>query len=255
MTEIISVISGKGGVGKTTFTSNIGVALSNRGKSVLLIDGNVSGANLGMYLGVHNYCRTLNDVLDGKVDFVNAVTNLDPDCVLSKYFHLIPASLVVDSADLSRLGEFLSALVGHYDYIIIDGAAGCDDEVRNVVDVSDKVIIVVNPEVSSLSNAMLVRQLAESRGKDVLGVVVTRMRGETFEVSPDEVLNFFGLPVLGVIREEIKVKGCLAQGAPVLLKYPRSGVSKDFMYIAGNMLSGSSGIKKDSFFQRIVDSV
>ena len=113
----------------------------------------------------------------------------------------------------------------------------------------------MNPEVSSLSSAMLVKQVAEVRGKDVLGVVMARVRGESFEVSADEVMNFFGLPFLGSIREEAKVKGSLAKGMPVLSVYPDSGISKDFMHVADNILSGSSGIKKDSFFQRVVDSV
>ena len=126
MTQIISIISGKGGVGKTTFTANMGVALSKLGKSVLMIDGNVSGANLGIYVGVHDYNNTLNDVLEGKIDFYDAVSNVSWNKDSSNYFHLMPASLMLDSANLSRLSELLSALVGHYDYILIDGAAGCD---------------------------------------------------------------------------------------------------------------------------------
>ena len=256
MTEIISVISGKGGVGKTTFTSNIGLALAGLGKNVLLVDGNVSGANLGLHFGVDTYKNSLNDVLEGKIDFHEAIHNLKSLGISSEYLHLIPASVTMCSADLSRLKDLFCALVGHYDYIIIDGAAGCDSEVESVLDVSDKVIIITNPEVSSLSNAILVRAIAEDKDKEIIGVVINRVHGDYFEISIPEIEKFTNLPVIGVIRNGRHVSSALADSTPVLSKYPESRVSKDFRQTASNLVSGSYDVaKNDSLLSRVRDAI
>jgi len=256
MTQIISFISGKGGVGKTTVTSNLGLALSKMGKSVLLIDGNVSGANLGMHYGVVDYDSTLNDVLNGKISFQDAVKNLEGYGTSSKYFHIIPSSISSISADMSRLKDLLKVLVGHYDYILVDGAAGTDDEVDSVVEVSDKVMIVTNPEIPSLSNAMLAKNIALKKNKEVMGVILNRVRGEDHEMSLYEVEEFLSIPVVGIIRNGRRVSSSLSKGKPVVYDSPHSRASRDIIQTASNMINGHKSSRfNDSVLHKILDAI
>lgn len=222
MTQIISFVSGKGGVGKTTLVSNLGAALAQLGKQVLVIDGNLSGANLGIHLGLSNfYPFSLNDVLKGNVSLTHAVYR--------HYlgFDVIPASMVDIDVNPRRMKYVLSDVVGKKDFILIDSAAGIDNEVRASIEASDKVIIVTNPELPAIVDALRVKALAEKHKRDVLGVVINKVRKEKFELTDREVEEILGLNVIGKIPHHKKVRESIAIKNPVFSYSPYSPVSAE----------------------------
>jgi septum site-determining protein MinD len=220
MTQIISFVSGKGGVGKTTLVSNMGTALAQMGKQVLVIDGNLSGANLGIHLGLSNfYPFSLNDVLKGNVSLTHAVYR--------HYlgFDVIPASLIDIEVNPRRMKYILSDMVGKKDFILIDSAAGIDNEVRAAIEASDKVIIVTNPELPAIVDALRVKALAEKHKRTILGIVVNKVRREKFELTDKEIEEMLGLHVIGNVPHHKKVRESIAIKNPVVSYSPYSPVS------------------------------
>ena len=231
MTEVISFISGKGGVGKTTLVSNIGTALAEMGKKVLVIDGNLSGANLGIHLGLSNfYPFSLNDVLRGYVSITHAV-----------YRHylgldVIPASLTDIEVNPKRLKYVLKGVIGKKDYILIDSAAGIDNEVRAAVEASDKAVLVTNPEIPAILDALRAKALVEKHKREAAGVVLNKVRKEKHEVRKNEVEEMLSLPVIGEISNHKKVREAIALRLPVVYHSPYSKPSLEIKRLSHRLI-------------------
>lgn len=231
-TRIISVISGKGGTGKTTITANLGAALSKIGKSVLVIDGNISGANLGAHLGIPEESQvTLNDVLKNKAFLTQAVLQHPSG------FSIIPASIGDINAELGGLRHNLSDFVGGYNIILIDAAAGVNKEVEAAIDASDEVLIVTNPDHPAVKNAGIAKKAADSRGKKTIGVVLNRVSGEPFEMPSAAVEKAISAPVISKITDHRKVRESLSVRAPVVHHAPHTEASREIMKLA-HMIAG-----------------
>lgn len=210
MTEVISVISGKGGVGKTTLTANLADALTKQHKSVLVIDANISGANLGLHMNILNPEADLNSVLSGKSEIANAIYSH------TSGFHVIPASLNMVGENMRGFKDVISGLVGHFDFILIDTAAGADNEVKEAIAASDSVLIVTNPEIPAVSNAALVKRLATNLGKPVKGIVINMSRGEYLELSDANITKFLGENIISKIPYHKDIKQSIVLGKSVL---------------------------------------
>ncbi|HDD45906.1 MAG TPA: septum site-determining protein MinD [Candidatus Aenigmarchaeota archaeon] len=217
MTKVIAVLSGKGGVGKTTLVANLGVALADMGKNVLLIDGNLSGANLGLHLDILPfYPFSLNNVLKGDIPVEKGI-----------YRHysgveVMPASLLDHYIEPERLKHVVNSLLGKKDFIIIDGAAGMDREVRTAIAICDTTLIVTNPELTALTDAVRLKKMVYESGKDIMGVVINRVAGEKFELNKEYIEDFLGVPVLAIIPEHKKIKEAIAAKTPVFIHAPYS---------------------------------
>jgi septum site-determining protein MinD len=230
--QVISVISGKGGVGKTTFTANLGASLAGLGKSVLVIDGNLSGANLGLHLGLSNfYPFSLNNVLRGEVSLNHAIYKHPLG------FDVIPASLTDIEVNPRRLRYALADLVEKKDFVIIDSAAGIDNEVRASIEAADKVIIVTNPEVPAVVDALRAKTLAEKNGKTLLGVVVNKAKGDKFELADKDIEEIMEMPVLANIPYSNKVRESIAMKRPVVANSPYNKASLEITKLS-HMLTG-----------------
>ena len=133
MTRVISVVSGKGGVGKTTTTVNIGTSLAQQGHEVLIIDGNFSGANVSQHFGLGFQEVSLNDVLNGDAYITQAVTKH------SEGVSVLPASIMDFGANAENLKHSLVEFLGDKDFVFIDADAGIGDEVQASIEASDEV--------------------------------------------------------------------------------------------------------------------
>lgn len=225
MTRIIGVISGKGGVGKTTSVSNLAVALSKLDKSVLVIDGNLSGANLGQHFGVEFEGTTLNDVMNEDAFITQALYKREGVSV-------IPASILDFEGDHSKLKYTLLEYVGDKDFILVDAAAGVHDEVEEVIRASDEVVLVTEPETPSLTNAVGAKRLSDSLERDITGVIVNNVRHERNEVETPEIENILDAEVLGEVPEHRHVRDSISENKPVVSHRPNSKPSKAYMEIA-----------------------
>ncbi|MFB6199921.1 MAG: cell division ATPase MinD [Candidatus Nanohaloarchaea archaeon] len=216
MTRVISVVSGKGGVGKTTLTSNLGVALSELGEDVLLIDGNFSGANMSQHFGISFQDVSLNDVLQGEAYITQAVAK-HPTGV-----SILPASILDFHGNHEQLKHSIVDFLGTKDFVLIDAAAGTDEEVQAAIETGDEVLLVSEPELPSLTNCLGAKKLAEEMEKEVLGVVLNSVRGEKTEVDEEEIRELLEEEVIDRVPDHRHVREGIALREPVVSYKPSS---------------------------------
>jgi septum site-determining protein MinD len=233
MARTIAIISGKGGVGKTTSAINIGVALNKLAKEVVIIDTNLNTPNIGIHLGAPIVPVTLNHVLSGDADIEEAV-----------YEHhsgtkIIPSSLSVQDLikfNTKKLKNITNALKDDTDFIILDSAAGFGQEAIDTLKTADEIIIITNPEMPSVTDALKAIRVAKKYNKDINGIIITRHKGEKYEMSLDSIQSMLESPVIAVIPEDISVKEALSKRDAVLHTHPKSKVAKEYENIAYKIL-------------------
>jgi cell division ATPase MinD len=232
MARIIAVASGKGGVGKTTFVSNLASSLAQFNKKVVAIDGNLTTSNLGMHLGIPLYPVTLQDVLNGDVRLKDAV-----------YYHkagfrVIPADISlgkIRGAKSHELLDVLYRLSDDADFIIIDSAAGLGPEALASVEAADEMITITNPELPAMTDALKLGKIAEKFETKNLGVVVNRIRGENHELSLDHIKDFLNMNIIGTVPEDREVRKAIANKEPIVTFSPKSAAAQQFKKIAANL--------------------
>lgn len=233
MTRIIAVASGKGGAGKTTVVANLGVALAKKGKNVVVLDANLTTPNLGIHLGVPLFPVTLHDVLKGNAKIHDAIYRHESG------LKIVPAGLSLkdlrgtDSRDLSNT---LLDLLGSTDIILIDAAAGLGREALSAMESADELLIVTNPELTSVTDALKAAKLAEQMGTKVTGVVINRISGKRHEMSREEVLSMLdNSELLAEIPEDVAVQEAISRRLPVVHHKPNSRASMEIAKLAARI--------------------
>lgn len=252
MARIISVISGKGGVGKTTTVSNLGAALVKKGKNVIIIDGNVTTPNLSLHLGIPFYPITLHDVLKRKIPIEAAIYEH------SSGMKIIPASLSADAVkdiNMDKMESILWNLLGRADIIIVDSAAGLGKEALTAMKLADELIVVTNPDVPAITDALRTIKIAEENGVKVLGIVLNRYRGKKHEMQIPEIKSMLGVPILTIVPEDSAVPKSIKNRKPVVHHKPHSGAAVAFRKLASKVVGEpfSEEINKErNWFERLI---
>lgn len=233
MQKIIVITSGKGGVGKTTTAINLGAAMNYFGKDVLIVDGNLSTPNIGIHLNSPEVPINLNHVLLGKADVFESVYEHESG------IKIIPSSLSIN--ELRKIKpEKIKSFKGDFekvaDCVIIDSAAGLGNEAISAIDLADGLIIVTNPEVPAITDALKTIKIAEQMKKPVLGVIVTRVKRNDIEMQPDSVKEMLESPILGMVPEDILVQKSLSLKDAVVHTHPKSKSARAYKEIAAKLL-------------------
>ena len=243
--RIIAVTAGKGGVGKTTLTVNLGLALRNLGFRVCIIDANFTAPDVALHLGFSPEA-TIWEVLKGKTPLSDAL--YEHECGL----HIIPGSQdmeVVANRDVyKRLKRKMRKL--KYDFIIIDTPPGLGDDAKSALIPAKEVIVVATPEWPSLANAYRAAIFASEMKKNVMGIVLNRSTVHELEPNPIMVENVMRLEVLGKIPEDMAVRKSIAIQNPVVLSYPTSPASVELRKIA-HMLGGLPWKDQRKWWQKL----
>lgn len=247
MARIIAVISGKGGVGKTTTAINLGAALNRLEKEVVIVDLNLNTPNVGVHLGAPIVPVTLNHVLKGKAEMEEAIYEH------SSGTKIIPSSLSVKELtkfNTKKIPETIRILHDHADFVILDSAAGFSEEAMATMEAGEEIIIVTNPEMPAVTDALKAVKVAREMGKEVKGVIVTRHRNKRYEMPLSSIKSMLEAPIIGIIPEDKAVKEALNQRDAVVHTHPRSKVAKKYHGIAGKV-SGPEDISgKKGFWRR-----
>lgn len=243
MTRIIGVVSGKGGVGKTTLVSNLGASLAKEGYNVAIIDANLTGANLGLHYGLISYPISVHDVMKKNASLNDAVYK-HPSGV-----DIIPASLsfedILDTPPVN-IGDEIRASLADKDYVLIDAATGLDRETLNAIDMCDEFILVTHPELPTISDALRTKSIINKYEKKITGIVLNRVTKKD-ELKKDYIASFFKLPILGVIPEDPSIRRSIEMKNPIVLHSPNHKISMEIRRIAGK-LSGKEAKVKGDFF-------
>jgi len=215
----IVITSGKGGVGKTTTTANLGHALAARGCSVALIDADVGLRNLDIVLGLESRVKhNLLDVLDGTVELDDAIVRDKHNESLV----LLAASQTreKDEVDTEKMKALVERMREQYDYVIIDCPAGIEGGFKNAVVGADEAIVVCTPEVSAVRDVDRVVGLLGNKFRPQL--IVNRLRPALVKkgkmLSVEDVNAILRLPLLGVIGDEPEIIVTTNRGEPIALR-------------------------------------
>ncbi len=229
MEKAIAVVSGKGGVGKTTFTSNVGLALKRLGKDVSVLDGDMSNSNLGLQLGFFQFPLGLQEALKGRVTAEKVV-----------YTHpsglsVVPSSIAFErpgrAPSPARLRRLLEGLRGT---VLLDSPPGTGKDVEAMIKAADDVVLVTNPEIPAVTDCLKAVQLSRELGKEPMGIVINRSR-DSYELRPEEIEAMCGLRVLGTVPEDSLVRKSIFNRNPVVHEKPHSKAAVAFSGIAASL--------------------
>ena len=247
MARIIVINSGKGGVGKTTTAINLGVSLNKLNKNVIIVDANLNTPNIGLQLGAPIVPVTLNHVLKGKADIEDAIYEH------SSGTKIIPSSLSIKELgkfNTKKLPEIARKLATLCDYVIIDSAAGFGEESIAVIGLADEIIVVTNPEMPSVTDALKAVKVAREMGKEINGIIVTRYLNAKYELPLSSIKSMLEAQIIGVIPEDKAVKEALNLRDAVCHTHPKSKVSRKYHEIA-RKVSGEQIEEKKGFIKRV----
>lgn len=236
--QVFTITSGKGGVGKTTATANIGAALALQGKRVVCVDADIGLRNLDVVLGLEN--RIVYDV----VDVIEGRCKLRQALIKDKRLpdlQLLPASQQRDKSaaspeDLTRICDQLRE---DHDFILIDSAAGIEEGFRTALAPSDTAIIITNPEVSAVRDADRVIGLVEASEKGPARLIVNRLKPDMVQrgdmLDTGDVLEILAIELLGIVPEDEEILISTNRGNPAALNN-KSRAGQAFRNIARRML-------------------
>jgi len=255
--KVVTITSGKGGVGKTTTTANLGIALASLGQKVVCIDSDIGLRNLDVVLGLEN--RIVYDL----VDAIEGRCRLPQAMIRDKRFEtlfLIPAAQTRDKTAVSPsdMVKLCDSLREEMDWIIIDSPAGIERGFRNALAPADEVIVITNPEVSAVRDADRIIGLVEAEEKGPAKLIINRInlsmvkRGDM--ISADDVVELLAIPIIGIVPEDEAVLVSTNHGHPVVLN-EKSRAGRSFMNIAAR-LNGEDVPwleldEKNGFFNRL----
>jgi septum site-determining protein MinD len=236
--KIVTMTSGKGGVGKTTAVANIAVALAASGAKVCCIDGDIGLRNLDVVMGLENrIVYDIVDVIEGRCRLRQAMIR---DKRLPELY-LIPAAQTRDKSavspsDMVRLGDELRNEV---DWVLIDSPAGIERGFRNAIAAADQVLVITNPEVSAVRDADRVIGLLEAEEKNNPLLIINRLNPNMVKnhdmLSAEDVLDLLAVRLIGIVPEDENVIVGTNRGAPIAME-AKSQAGQAFRNIAQRLL-------------------
>lgn len=219
MGEVIVITSGKGGVGKTTTTANIGAGLAKLGKRVVVIDTDLGLRNLDVVMGLENrIVYNLVDVIEGNCRMKQAL-------IKDKRYdnlYLLPSAQTKDKTAISpgQMKKLTEELVDDYDYVLLDCPAGIEQGFQNAIAGASRAIVVTTPEVSAIRDADRIIGLLEKNQIRKIDLVINRIRMDMVKrgdmMSVEDVSEIIAINLLGVLPDDEKVVVGTNQGEPVI---------------------------------------
>jgi len=246
MAKVISLISGKGGVGKTTIATNLAYFLGNLGYETILVDTNLTTPHLGLQLGFLFPPKTLHDALKSEED-ISKILYPHP-----LGFKFVPGSIVLEDladTDINKLAGVISTLAENSDFVLLDAAPGFGREATSTLTATESVLVVTTPEMPSVVDALKSKKLAEDLGKIVLGVVVNRVKKHPMEMKKYEIEEMLECPVIAEVPEEKNIIKSTVSKAPLVHLFPNSRFSLEIQKIVEIVTEGEYQTPRGFFYR------
>lgn len=256
MGKVVVITSGKGGVGKTTVSANIGTALALMDKKVVLVDTDIGLRNLDVVLGLEN--RIVYDIIDVAGGRCRLEQALIKD-KRNKNLMLLPAAQTRDKDALEReqMLNLIKELKKENDYVLIDSPAGIEFGFQNAIAGADEALVVTTPEVSAIRDADRVIGILESQGLKDPKVIINRIRADMVKrgdmMNIDDMIEILAVKLLGIIPEDEEIIVSTNRGEPIALR-TKSQTAEAFGNLA-KRLEGEDlpilALSKESLVDRI----
>ena len=226
MSEVIVITSGKGGVGKTTTTANIGMGLAQMNKRVVMVDTDIGLRNLDVVLGLENrIIYNLVDVIEGNCRLKQALIR---DKRYPNLF-LLPSAQTRDKSSISpeQMKKLVEQMRDDFDYIILDCPAGIEQGFQNAVAGADRALIVTTPEVAAIRDADRIIGLLEARQIRKMDLIVNRLRFDMIRngdmMSLEDILDILSIDLIGAVPDDENVVVSTNQGEPLVGRHTMAG--------------------------------
>lgn len=256
MSEVIVITSGKGGVGKTTTTANLGVGFASRGKRVVLIDTDTGLRNLDLLLGLENRIMyDLIDVTEGRVPYKKALVRHKRHETL----YLMPTSQTKDKTAVKaeQLVRLCNELRREFDYVLIDCPAGIEQGFQTAIAAADRAIVVTVPEISAVRDAdKIIGELGRAEKEDIK-LIVNRIRPQMVKkgdmLTMDDIDEILSIDCIGQIPDDELVVTSTNRGEPVITN-PVSSAGRAYKNIVGRLCGENipfMEIMEEGFFDKL----
>jgi len=214
MKKVIGIFSSKGGVGKTTCSLNIAMAMHHMGNETMMVDCDIRNSNLGLHLGIYDFPVTLQDVLEGDMNFLEAVH------VHSTGLRIVPASISLREfrTDIGKLSDIFRQM--KHD-LVLDTPPGVNEDVASLIKMCTDVAVITSPDLPSVTDSMKTIQMAKDLDKRINGIIINRAEGK-YELEPSDIEKVCGVPVIGIVPEDHNVKKSLYNKIPVVAYKPHA---------------------------------
>jgi len=228
MKRVIGVFSSKGGVGKTTCALNLAMAMHEFGNETMLVDCDIKNSNLGLHLGIYDFPITLQDILEGDMNFLESVH------VHSSGLRIVPASISLREfkTDLSKLSDIFSQV--KHD-LVLDTPPGANEDVAALINTCTDVAVITSPDLPSVTDSMKTIQMAKDLGKRVRGLIINRAEGK-HELDPKDIEKVCGVPIIGIVPEDKNVRRSLYNKVPVVRYKPHAPSALALKRIGANII-------------------
>lgn len=218
MSEVIVITSGKGGVGKTTTSANLGTGLAMLNKKVVLIDTDIGLRNLDVVMGLENR------IVYNLVDVIEGSCRLSQALIKDKRYpalQLLPSAQTRDKSSVSpeQMKKLIGSLKGDFDYILLDCPAGIEQGFKNAIAGADRAIVVTTPEVSAIRDADRIIGLLESNDIRQIDLIVNRIRMDMVKrgdmMSIEDVIDILAVRLIGAVPDDESIVISSNQGEPL----------------------------------------
>ena len=219
MSEVIVITSGKGGVGKTTTTANVGTGLAMLDKKVIMIDTDIGLRNLDVVMGLENrIVYNLVDVVEGNCRLNQALIKHN------KYSNLclLPSAQTRDKDSVSpeQMKELINQMREQFEYILLDCPAGIEQGFKNAIAGADRAFVVTTPEVSAIRDADRIVGLLEANEMSRIDLIINRIRMDMVKrgdmLKVEDVNDILSLPLIGVVPDDEQIVVSTNQGEPLV---------------------------------------
>jgi len=221
MSKILTIVSAKGGVGKTTVAVNVTAALNNFGRNVILVEGNPSKPNVSLHLGTFRSKQHQTIVYHpSNIPFVSAP--------------LMNTHMAKEQYD--RFKKTIQKLKHQCELVVLDAGSGFDQDFTACLEISDAAIIVTTPDLPAVIDSLKTKYELEKRKIPILGVIVNKYENESYEVSQENIYAILEQPILGVVPYERAIKQSLYKQKPIVQVQPENKATMVFKQLAAGLI-------------------
>lgn len=229
----VCLASGKDGVGKSTITANLGIALSKIGIGTIIVDGDIEGASFGLILGVDPGVPSIHDCLSGRIKCKEAIIEAHG---VSAIVGGITIEQLVD-VSVGGFSGIVDELSGMFDVVLVDSPAGLGNDAVTIMSSCQSVVLVLTPDINSVTNTLKTLAVAKKVGVAILGGIINRTGGQ-YDIPTDRISDLLKVKIIAEIRENDKVRQSLSDAIPICAEDPESEFSLQIIEVANKLIGG-----------------